>query len=268
MPNCVWLSTTIVCDGIFSLPEAMPSPKPKKGVFIVMKNIRFRWGFAAVCIVALSMLVVAAPWASSADEGQNVSPRGGGPSQRFAFFATGFRADERVGYWATAPDGSVPDTTSRQVTANHDGRADWTWRAPSNAMAGVWTIAAKGVKSGRLRTLRVEIITSGGSQPAATAQPNTPADGQGQNVAPRGGSPNTRFAFFATGFRSGERVGLWATAPDGSVRSIDHQAIANKDGRADWSWRAPSDAQAGVWVIAAQGTKSNTLRTLRVEIVR
>jgi hypothetical protein len=231
-----------------------------------MKTFRGSWRFIALCSLLLALLVVAVPWRSSADEGQNVSPHGGGPGQRFDFYATGFRSGERVGIWATAPDGSVPSQGARQVTANKDGRADWNWRAPGSAMAGVWLIAAKGTSSGALRTLRVEII-NGNGQPAPPA--SDPSVENGQNVSPHGGSPGTRFAFYATGFRSGERVGFWATAPDGTViNQPDRQVIANKKGRADWAWRAPADAQAGVWLIAAQGTSSGTLRTLRVEIVR
>ena len=123
-----------------------------------MRHIRPRWMLVVLCCAGLSLLVVAAPWRSAAEEGQNASPQAGNPGQRFAFFATGFDGGERVGYWATAPDGSVPTQNAHQVIANKQGRADWSWTAPANAPAGTWVIAAKGVSSGTLRTLRVEVI--------------------------------------------------------------------------------------------------------------
>lgn len=232
-----------------------------------MRHMRGRWMLVVLCCAGLSLLVVAAPWRSAAEEGQNASPRFGNPGQRFSFFATGFDKGERVGYWATAPDGSVPAQSTRQVIANKNGRADWSWTAPANALAGTWLIAAKGVNSGTFRTLRIEIVAGNGSSQPAPPPPQS--DGTSQNASPRSGGPGQRFDFFATGFRSGERVGYWVTAPGGGVPTQRARSVyANSDGRADWNWTAPADAPAGTWLIAAKGVGSGTLRTLRVEVVR
>jgi hypothetical protein len=232
---------------------------------VKIKQLRWIWG--GLCMVLIGALTAAAPWGSSAEQGQNASPNAGAPGQRFAFYATGFKAGETVGTWATAPDGTVLRSSGNEVTANKNGRADWIWTAPQNAASGTWLIVAQGTKSKVLRTLRIEI--AGGS----SGQPAPPSAGQvettGQNVAPRSGGPSTRFSFYATGFKPGERVGFWATAPDGSTPAQrDRQVVANSFGRADWAWSAPGDAAAGEWVISAQGVTSGQYRTLRIVVVR
>lgn len=230
-----------------------------------MKKPHWRLGFVALFCAAITGLFIAVPWQSSADGGQNVNPRGGGPNDWFAFYATGFKNGERVGYWATSPSGKV-HPSNKEVIANKNGRADWSWKAPSTAEAGTWLIAAQGKDSNTLRTFRIEITTSGGGTGNQGGQDQTGKEYVGQNVSPRGGGPNDWFSFYATGFRKGERVGYWATSPSGKVHPSNKEVYANKDGRADWSWKAPSSAEAGTWLIAAQGKDSNTLRTLRVEI--
>lgn len=231
-----------------------------------MKKPHWHLGFVALFCAAITILFVAVPWQSSADSGQNVHPRGGGPNDWFAFYATGFKKGERVGYWATSPSGKI-HPSNKEVIANKDGRADWHWKAPSSAEAGAWLIAAQGKDSNTLRTFRIEITTSTSGSDNQTDQNPVGNEYEGQNVSPRGGGPNDWFAFYATGFRKGERVGYWATSPSGKVHPSNKEVIANKDGRADWYWKAPSTAEAGTWLIAAQGKNSGTLRTLRVEII-
>lgn len=85
-------------------------------------------------------------------------------------------------------------------------------------------------------------------------------------VIPPVGGPGTEFAFFATGFEDGEKVGFWLNAPDGTVVATDEEAFANDDGRADWAWDSPGDAQPGIWEMVAEGADSGTTWAIPFEI--
>lgn len=94
-------------------------------------------------LVALAGLV-AAPQPAQAQE-VGVTPPYGGPGTEFAFFADGFEPNRRVAYWVNFPDGTIDsDESLYAVSANRDGRADWTWEAPGDAPAGQYTMVARG----------------------------------------------------------------------------------------------------------------------------
>lgn len=88
---------------------------------------------------------------------QGVEPALGTIGTEFAFFATGYTAAEKVGFWVNTPDGKVLSDESNNVLATSDGRADWRWTAPQNALAGAYTMVARGSKSGVERVITFEI---------------------------------------------------------------------------------------------------------------
>ena len=86
-------------------------------------------------------------------------------------------------------------------------------------------------------------------------------------VAPFSGPPGTQFAFVGFGYKSKEDVSYWFTGSDGVVHdAYPHGATTTSDGRVDITWKAPSDAVRGTWVITIQGVKSDVARAVPFEI--
>ncbi|MEI7769373.1 MAG: hypothetical protein WCI67_05260, partial [Chloroflexales bacterium] len=71
--------------------------------------------------------------------------------------------------------------------------------------------------------------------------------------------PGTSFAFSASGFDPGERVGIWLTAPDQSTLGADFQVSADSAGSiagAKVAITTDSSYPIGVWSFSAQGVRS------------
>jgi hypothetical protein len=216
-------------------------------------------GTLVVLLVAMvAGLVTLSPSSVYAQESA-VQPGVGAPGTTFAFFATGFDS-EQVGYWLNAPNGEVI-TTDEKVNTN-DGRADWNWEAPDDAMVGVWQMVARGEESDVERIIPFEIRLGA----PATGPSGQPIENPDYAVEPVIGSPGTQFSFYARGFEDGEKVGYWLNAPDGRVVSTDEQATVNNDSRADWDWTSPSDAMVGVWQMVVRGVESDRQVVIQFEI--
>lgn len=197
----------------------------------------------------------------------DVVPAIGRPGTLFAFYATGFNQEEKVVYWFNLPDGNVQgDTCAYVVDSSHNGRADWQWRAPYDALPGAWSVVAYGVESGVQHVLPFDIYNPGVQHAgdvlidAERAVYNPPDVA----VEPSAGAPETRFYFFATGFQPGEKVHFWATDPryDEFGSDSGYTVYANPDGRADWHWKAPDDAVQGLWSMVAWGAESTVERVI------
>jgi len=86
-----------------------------------------------------------------------VVPPSGAPGSQFDFAALGFKTKEKVSYWFTGPDGLIHDAYPEGDSANSDGRVDLRWRAPADAVRGIWVITIQGIKSGVARGVPFEI---------------------------------------------------------------------------------------------------------------
>ncbi len=212
---------------------------------------------ALVALIALT----AVPRAVTAQADAAVIPPVGGPGTEFAFFATDFEDGEKVGYWLNAPDGAIV-ATNEETFANDDGRADWMWDSPDNAMLGTWEMVAEGEDSGTIWVIPFE-VESGLPESGAPAPRITNGD---YAVEPLAGPPGTEFEFFANGFESNEDVGFWLNAPDGSIVDINQKDNTTEGGRVDWSWDSPSDAMRGNWEMVARGVDSNLEQVIPFEI--
>jgi 5-hydroxyisourate hydrolase-like protein (transthyretin family) len=187
--------------------------------------------------------------APPAEADVNVNPTFGPPGTEFDFFAEGFEPNRRVAYWVNFPDGTIDsDESLYAVSANNDGRADWSWEAPGNAPAGQYTMVARGQNDVE-HVIPFE-VRAGSGTPGAE-----PPAGTNAEVTPNVGSPGTEFAFFAEGFEGNRRVAYWVNLPDGTIDSDEslYAVSANRDGRADWTWEAPGDAPAGQYTMVARG---------------
>ena len=86
-----------------------------------------------------------------------VAPASGAPGSQFDFAALGFKKKEKVSYWFTGPDGVIHAAYPAGDSANSDGRVDLSWRAPADAVRGIWVITIQGLKSGVARGVPFEI---------------------------------------------------------------------------------------------------------------
>jgi hypothetical protein len=105
-------------------------------------------------------------------------------------------------------------------------------------------------------------LVPAGTPPAATpptlVRPLVP-DSKNAVVYPHAGKAGDMFLFTANGFNAGERVAVWANAPDGSVLGIDEQFTADAQGTIDDSrlfLRTNASFPTGTWSMVAQGVKS------------
>lgn len=200
--------------------------------------------------------VVHIPLRAAAQEA-HVNPSSGPPDTEFFFSARGFIAREWVNYWLTLPDGTAQgNVKDYEVRADDNGNAQWMWRAPRNAQPGIWLMVARGRETQLEHAIRFEVT------------PGSPTDEHEvlANVAPSLGPPGTDFAFFARGFRGDEEVGFWLNTPDGGIVSRSFYRTTAHEGRADWTWKAPDDAQPGIWQMVARGATSTRERVIPFEI--
>ncbi len=103
---------------------------------------------------------------------------------------------------------------------------------------------------------------AGPATPSAPSQPSVPANvppGVNARVVPDTGPPGTTFRLEASGFEAGERVGIWATAPDQSVIPSDFQAVADDQGsitHENITITSNDNFADGIWSFNAQGIES------------
>jgi hypothetical protein len=230
--------------------------------------------------VLLLTVLAALPAMPARAQETNVEPNIGTPGTTFYFFAEGFFRNEKAGFWVNAPDETVYiGEEGSTVTADVNGRADWSWTAPEDAMPGTWVMIAEGINSGYSVAISFEIATD--APPAAPPQPGeepddtpaAPGDGEDTvpdaNMSPPTGVPGQTFDFYSYGFGDGEWVGYWLNAPDGTVHSDAERYVtfANDEGRAAWAWTAPDDAMTGRWTMVARGRDSEHEAVFFFEIV-
>ncbi|MEO7908556.1 MAG: hypothetical protein ABIV47_02790 [Roseiflexaceae bacterium] len=86
-----------------------------------------------------------------------VVPTSAAPGSEFAFAALGYREKEKASYWFTGPDGVIHDAYPEGESANSDGRVDLSWKAPADAVRGIWVLTIQGLKSGVARGIPFEI---------------------------------------------------------------------------------------------------------------
>ncbi|NTU81601.1 MAG: hypothetical protein HGA45_19840 [Chloroflexales bacterium] len=102
-----------------------------------------------------------------------------------------------------------------------------------------------------------------GQQPGPAQPPPSPPapvpPGVNGKVTPESGPPGTVFTFEASGFESGERVGVWLTAPDQSTYGVTQQTTADSQGSitgARISITSDTSFPEGLYSFNAQGVRS------------
>lgn len=174
-----------------------------------------------------------------------VAPEAGAPGTEFSFFALGYDGIERVRFWGFDPLNRMHYLGD--FGSNEDGRVDWHWESPPDAIPGRWFILMRGDRSQVERVVRLDI------RPAQDfpeeAEPRDPYD---YAVTPRAGYPRTKFTFFADNFESGERI-VYRIVDSAGQEHLKRKVAANQWGRVDLEWRTPYDALPGIWRWIVEG---------------
>jgi hypothetical protein len=88
----------------------------------------------------------------------NVQPNAAPGGTEFAFYATGFDAEEDFNVWVNTPAGEALDIQGEELyETNASGRADWLWTAPTDAQPGYWSMVVRGEESGLEQVIPFEI---------------------------------------------------------------------------------------------------------------
>lgn len=223
-------------------------------------------------LVLAALTIVMVPPATAGNTGNEegeVEPAVGRPGTVFAFYATGFSDTETVAYWFNTPDGSViADDRAYRIRAVN-GRSDWNWKAPMDAIPGTWAVVVQGTSSGAQQIISFTI------ENPYEAQPDTPLIGgaitnaPGVGVEPPSAILGTRFTFYADGFWGKEPVAFWATDPrgDGHAGDHGHWVRANEQGRADWHWTPQPGDMYGIWIMVAHGLQSDHEQVIYFEVL-
>ncbi len=217
-----------------------------------MNMKRYSWILAAALAgtLALAGLLALAPRQTRA---QSIHLQPEAPSvnagERLRFAGHGFEPRERVDVWATDPQQGV--VRGKYADADNQGYVTISFWVPVDAVGGQWVLTARGDRSAAPITVAFEVV--GRAPQSETFQ---------AKVAPPGGLAGTTFMFAATGFDTDERVSYWITDPNGVIFQSFHRGTEADDGRVDFSWTAPDDAQAGRWVMTMQGYDTNRARAV------
>ncbi|NTV64153.1 MAG: hypothetical protein HGA65_11535, partial [Oscillochloris sp.] len=218
---------------------------------ITQRYIRFIPLFAILALLA--GLFSAAPTQAASS---SVSPQSGGVGTRFEFRADGFTPQERVDFWLTGPDGSV-QTRYPSVNADASGAVAWSWDVAPGTANGHWDMTAFGIDSDLRVVIGFSVV---GSTTTTLPTQITPASG------PRG----TTFKFSVGGMNAGERVSAWLTQPNGRTLDFDpgeeFRIYADENGSLSWTWTAPSNADAGIWLANVRGMNSGRAVDIRFTI--
>ncbi|MEO6456649.1 MAG: hypothetical protein ABIO92_00020 [Chloroflexia bacterium] len=203
-----------------------------------------------------------------------ITPRCGDIDTTFDIVVTGFRPNENISFWFTAPNGDVVGTPAPLEVGQHNGRLeDYIDGALLELIAdefdvplyGIWAMSYQGEDSSNLSIVWFKLVQKAGAgQGTPTAAPptgdpcaNVPASNN-VTVRPRNCAPaGTVFSFDATGFQPGENVGVYITLPDQSVFGAPFQVQANGSGAAGGvSFTTARNFPPGVWAITFEGVTS------------
>jgi len=263
----------------------------------IINRFRRMASLGVLALLAGSLLNLAvAPGISAAAASQpSVTPTGGGPNTHFSFVASGFKGDpdegddnqndaEKVSFWINTPDGRTikatdDDNDKSYERASRDGQAEWSWRAPADALQGAYTLVAHGTESGHDVVIPFQI--EGSTAGLLLSAPYT--------VTPAAGTPAASFRFVINGFlgdpkdgdedksNNAEKVAFWINTPDGqTIKAIragadedDYEAAvdrASRSGQVELTWQAPANATPGTYTLVAHGLESEREQVVAFEI--
>jgi hypothetical protein len=216
-----------------------------------MSRYRYVLAGAVAALLLAALLTVPAAKAQSqftltasaqvVDAGQSVD-----------FVGTGFQ-DERVSYWATAPDGSVLGSADN---AAFGGEVRFSFQVPGDGLGGRWAMTAYGDQT---KTPVITTFNVNGRDPSTAVPPAT--------VWPANPVPGDTMSFGANGYKKQEHVSWWVTGPDNVVHDAGPEGTkANNSGEISFRWRLPEGSMPGTWVMTMQGVDSGVARAVSFQV--
>jgi hypothetical protein len=165
----------------------------------------------------------------------------------------GFRPNEKISFWLTAPDGRVAGTPAPFDVGAHSGRLNDTWVTNQGWDTGVWAATYQGDASGHKAIVWFNVT----ARPPAPAPGEPVPDGKNGSVTPKYGWPGTIFRINIGGFRANEKISFWLTAPDGSTAGTPAPLnIGNHSGQLTPVLRTNEAFNPGLWAVTYQGDSS------------
>jgi hypothetical protein len=169
-------------------------------------------------------------------------------------FGRGFLAREVISVWITAPDGTVLDYPQQQ--ASDVGSFESTFLFTEQHPTGRYAFTALGTQSG-YQVIDHFDLDSRSSTPEGWAQLRV--------ATPASGDQRTSFEVQGKRFDALERVDIWVTLPDGSVRGLPSQ-FANEYGEFFAVLYLDERLPTGVYDVTAKGAASNRLVIAQISL--
>jgi hypothetical protein len=169
----------------------------------------------------------------------SVTPSSGRPGDEFHFVGTGFTPWEGVGFWATAPDGTVYGAP-RQTLADAAGKVYIFLAAPLGIPAGKWYMTAKGTASGVTAIVAFQVQLE--LAPLAV----------GISFEPGEATPGSSVHVTGSNLGASEAVSLTLTAPSGSTSALT-PVTTTASGTFSTTIVLTPTAPTGRWYLTAVG---------------
>jgi hypothetical protein len=171
----------------------------------------------------------------------------------FTISIRGFRANEQVSFWLTAPDGRTAGTPAPVNAGQHNGSLQLPISTNQAWAAGIWAVTFEGAASKHQSIAYFRVL----ARPAAPAPAEPVPDGRNATVEPKYGWQGTIFRVRMTGFRPNEKISFWLTAPDGqTVGTPAPLNIGQHSGNLQDIWRTSDAFAPGVWAVTYAGDAS------------
>lgn len=184
----------------------------------------------------------------------SVSPASAPSGTTFAATVTGFKANEQVGVWWNAPDGTIIRSVNEQTrSVNGSGQlVNAKWSSLGD-MPGIWSFVVSGVSSHHQAVVYYEVTPTTATIPTFSSVP----DPVSATISPNTGPAGTLFKTTFSGFKSGEQVGFWYNTPEGVAQEAVNQGVnwVNGSGVLD-NFTGSSGMEPGLWSCVVQGLQS------------
>ena len=168
----------------------------------------------------------------------------------------GFNPNEQIGFWISAPDGSVVGTRQTLNIGPQGGMNGIPFQV-SDFPVGRYSMVFQGVSSGHQSIVYFKILGGDAKAPAPAPAPGNIPVSQNASVSPNSGARGTTFRAAGTGFKPGEMVGVYITAPDQSVYGAPFQVQADGQGNAGpVTFGTNSQVPTGVYAMSFEGVES------------
>jgi hypothetical protein len=178
--------------------------------------------------------------------------------EAFEARGTGLRPQETVGIYVTTPTQEViqPAILAGDPAANGQGSYYVKAALPAGIAPGVYVLTLEGSRSGNRALFPFHILPPDPQRPVAD-QSLLP---ESINVTPEpvSGRRGTTFSFVTRTFKPGEKVGVYATWPDGTVIGAPFDVEADGKGNAgnDLTFLTDETDPVGIFTITFEGKES------------